>query len=113
MNFKVNNTIYKVKELDSPHNQVDYDEEAFGITVFSHGLIFLEKNLIPSVKRSTLIHELTHAHLMEYGISQEHKTIEEVCDFMGAFADTIVGMADKYFKKNGGTNVSKIKSKRD
>jgi hypothetical protein len=51
--------------------------------------------------------------LMEYGISQEHKTIEEVCDFMGAFADTIVGMADKYFKKNGGSYVSKIKSKRD
>ena len=29
MNFKINNTIYKVKELDSPHDQVDYEEEAF------------------------------------------------------------------------------------
>jgi Zn-dependent peptidase ImmA (M78 family) len=77
MKFKVNNTIYKVVELDSPHDQVGSDEEAWGITVFSQGLIFLEKNLIPSVKRSTLIHELTHAHLMEYGMNHECKNIEE------------------------------------
>jgi hypothetical protein len=111
MKFKINNTIYKVKELDSPHDQVDYDEEAFGITVFSHGLIFLEKNLIPSVKRSTLIHELTHAHIMEYAHHHEPITVEQLCDFMGAFADTIVSMTDKYFENKGGTNVSKTKSK--
>jgi Zn-dependent peptidase ImmA (M78 family) len=99
MNFKINNTTYKVKELNSPHDLIDSTDEAFGITVFSQGMIFLETNLIPSVKRSTLIHELTHAHLMEYGLNHECKNIEEVCDFMGAFADTIVGMADKYFKK--------------
>jgi len=98
MKVKVNQTVYTIKELHEPHNQIEVDgESAWGITVFSHGLIFLEKNLIPSVKRSTLIHELTHAHLMEYGLNHEHKTIEEVCDFMGAFADTIVQIADKYF----------------
>lgn len=107
MKFKINNTTYKVKELSNPQDQLDYDEEAFGITVFSQGLIFLEKNLIPAVKRSTLIHELTHAHLMEYGMNHEHKTIEEVCDFVGAFADSIVGMADRYFNNlnKGGKNV--------
>lgn len=99
MKFKINNTYYKVIELGDPHTKVDYEEEAFGITVFSQGLIYLEERLIPSVKRSTLIHELTHAHLMEYGLNHEHKTIEEVCDFMGAFADNIVAMADKYFNK--------------
>jgi hypothetical protein len=109
MKVKVNQTVYTIKELHEPHNEVEIDSEsAWGVTVFSHGLIFLEKNLIPSVKRSTLIHELTHAHLMEYGMNHEHKTIEEVCDFMGAFADTIVQIADKYF---GGEDVSKTKSK--
>jgi hypothetical protein len=109
MKVKVNHTVYTIKELHEPHNQIEVDgESAWGITVFSQGLIFLEKNLIPSVKRSTLIHELTHAHLMEYGLNHEHKTIEEVCDFMGAFADTIVQIADKYF---GGEYVSKTKSK--
>jgi Zn-dependent peptidase ImmA (M78 family) len=99
MKFKVNNTVYTVIELGEPHTKADYEEEAFGVTVFSQGLIYLEKNLIPSVKRSTLIHELTHAHLMEYGINHEHKTIEEVCDFMAAFADNIVKMANKYFER--------------
>lgn len=109
MKVKVNHTTYTIKELSEPHNQVEVDgESAWGITVFSQGLIFLEKNLIRSVKRATLIHELTHAYLMEYGMNHEHKTIEEVCDFMGAFADTIVQIADKYF---GGKYVSKTKSK--
>lgn len=99
MKFKINNTVYKVIELHDPHTKVDYEEEAFGITVFSQAIIFLESRLVDSVKRSTLIHELTHAHLMEYGMNHEHKTIEEVCDFMGAFADNIVTMADTYFRK--------------
>jgi hypothetical protein len=100
MKVKVNNTTYTIKELKNPHEAVvEMEELAWGVTVFSQGLIFIEKNLIPSVKRSTLIHELTHAFLMEYGVNHEHKTIEEVCDFMGAFADTIVGIADKYFKR--------------
>jgi len=109
MKVKINHTVYTIKELHEPHNEIEVDKDsAWGITVFSQGLIFIEKNLIPSVKRSTLIHELTHAHLMEYGLNHEHKTIEEVCDFMGAFADTIVQIADKYF---GGEDVSKTKSK--
>lgn len=100
MKVKINNTPYRIEEMGNPHFVTeDNDEVAFGVTVFSHGLIYLEKNLAPSVKRSTLIHELTHAHLMEYGMNHEHKTIEEVCDFMGAFADNIVAIADKYFVK--------------
>ena len=99
MKVKINNTIYSIEELNSPQDQGGFEEEAFGITIFSQGLIFLESNLIPSVKRSTLIHELTHAHLMEYGMNHEHKTVEEVCDFVGAFADNIVRIADKYFER--------------
>jgi Zn-dependent peptidase ImmA (M78 family) len=99
MKVKINNTTYTIKEISSPHELIDNEEVAFGVTIFSQGLIFLESNLIPSVKRSTLIHELTHAHLMEYGMNHEHKTVEEVCDFVGAFADNIVRIADKYFER--------------
>jgi len=102
MKVKINNTVYTIKEIKNPHEAVDHDEEAFGMTVFSQALIFLEKNLVPSVKRSTLIHELTHAFLMEYGANHEHKSVEEVCDIMGAYADNIVRIANRYF---GGKNV--------
>ena len=99
MKVKINNTIYKIVELKNPHDEIGEDEVVFGATIFSQGIIFLESRLVQSVKRSTLIHELTHAHLMEYGLNHEHKTIEEVCDFMGAFADNIVAIANKYFAK--------------
>lgn len=99
MTVKINNTTYKIIELKNPHEEIGEDEVIFGATVFSQGIIFLESRLVQSVKRSTLIHELTHAHLMEYGMNHEHKNIEELCDFMGAFADNIVAIADKYFKK--------------
>ncbi len=102
MKVKINNTVYTIKEISSPHEFIDNEEEAFGITIFSQALIFLEKNLVTSVKRSTLIHELTHAFLMEYGANHEHKSVEEVCDIMGAYADNIVRIADRYF---GGKNV--------
>ena len=99
MQVKINNTPYAIVELSRPHEEIGEEDVAFGVTVFSLGIIYLEKNLIKEVKRSTLIHELTHAHLMEYGMNHEHKTIEEVCDFMGAFADNIVAIADRYFTK--------------
>jgi Zn-dependent peptidase ImmA (M78 family) len=102
MKVKINNTKYTIKEVTDIHNHVEVDEEVWGATVFSVGMIFLEKNLVPSVKRSTLIHELTHAYLMEYGANHEHKSVEEVCDIMGAYADNIVRIADRYF---GGKNV--------
>ena len=107
MKTKINNTTYTIKEVHDIHDYVEVDEQVWGATVFSVGLIFIEKHLIASVKRSTLIHELTHAFLMEHGMNHEHKSIEEVCDFMGAHADRIVGIADKYFERlnKGGKHV--------
>ena len=44
------------------------------------------------LSRETVLHELA------YGICNERKTEEDLCNFVGAFADKLVYMADKFME---------------
>ena len=55
--------------------------------------IYISIELPNSLQRTTVIHELTHAFQFSYNIKADD--IEDMCDFMGMYADEIVALADK------------------
>lgn len=62
-----------------------------------------DKSTLANV-RSTIIHELTHAFMWEYGFNQVRFSYEVVCDFFGAYGDEIIAAADLVMKKGWGTS---------
>ena len=71
----------------------------FGFTDYLKQEIVLRGNLSKTLMYNTLLHELTHAFLFAYGLSNnETFNHEQICEFVGAYANDIVRIADKYLK---------------
>lgn len=63
--------------------------------------IYIWDSLSPQIKRSTLIHELTHAFEYQHGLrdrASENKH-EDLAEFVGLYGSQIVQMADELLEE--------------
>lgn len=94
--MKISNLIWEVVELPTNDTAINGD---YGKCVYVNQKIYIDKTLIPQHKRRVLIHEIAHAFVFSYLL--ENKTQyseEEVVEFVAAFGEQIIGLADEYFK---------------
>ena len=114
MKFTINNFNWKIKEvsqeqiktiLNKKRNTKDEDTKNtetryYGITYHDELTVYLDKDLHPDRKKSTLIHELVHCYIGTY-ITHQEKTYDEemVADIVSNSYDIIHKIVDKYFNK--------------
>lgn len=90
----------------------DLGTEYIGRTIQWKQRIVINKTISRQIMREVLIHELTHATLASQGrYFQNEFSVEDVCEFVGFNADSIIEKADcimemfkRYEKEGGGRN---------
>lgn len=110
--FKINNKHWEIIELENEdfiatrndykleeHSKPDDGNFVFGFCVYRYHKIYLNKAQCIDEKKSTLIHELTHAWLWTCGASYTQYEEEAVCDTISASYDTIHSIIEEYFVK--------------
>ena len=106
MKVKINNQTYTIKEVDDIGLISNESENIWGQCKYEDCEILIKKSLNLIRKKETLYHELTHAFMFEYGLSQANLTSEIVCDFIGAFGERMTEIVNKYFDKKQHTELS-------
>lgn len=101
MKFKINDSEWEIKEIDNEKmNIIENNSFDFihGTTRFSENIIYINEDT-PN-KRRTLIHELTHCFMYEYGHNQWDKSFnnEDVCEISASSHDLIHKIVEDYFK---------------
>lgn len=103
MKFKINNSEWQIKEISNADmNMIENSDlkETFthGTTQYSENTIYINADC--PCKRKTLIHELTHCFMYEYGHNQwnKHFNNEDVCEISASSHDTIHKIVEDYFK---------------
>lgn len=97
-----NYTIKKVSNvlMNKEVANTDTQQTFFGLCDYNANTIFLNDDMDKDRIKPTLIHELTHAFIFEFGHKQSEEFNEErVCDLFGAFAEEIMDITDKYLSK--------------
>lgn len=99
MKIQVNNLEWAVeyKNADSTELLID-NEPCLGYCSLLTQGIYIRKGMSRQLTRETVLHELAHCFMFSYGICNERKTEEDLCNFVGAFADKLVYMTDKFME---------------
>ncbi len=107
MEFYINGDKWTIEEesgdlLLKMYNE-QYSEEAcyvFGLTMKNEHKIYINKEICEAQKIKTLMHELTHCYVWEYGLYNVECFNEEmVCDLVSSSHDFINTIVTK-FKEN-------------
>lgn len=100
MKVKINKFYFAIREMkDESELQADKDIVLLGLTNYLKQEIILRSGMSKALLYETLIHELTHAFIFSYGYSNvEAFNHEQICEFVGVYADNIVQIANKYIK---------------
>lgn len=71
-----------------------------GCCDYVHHRIYIHKDLSLVQKVKTFKHELTHAIIEEYALSNDEGKLseEKVCDFMSIYGSEIESLTEHYFK---------------
>lgn len=85
INFKIKNVSWKIEFVHSDDTRLSHDDENLGKTHVTDKVIFIDNNLKTIDLSNTIIHELTHAFVWEYGFQQVDFNLEVVCDFIGNY----------------------------
>ena len=99
-------TMVEYDVIESGNNEyvyIDSDSNGtcqIGCCDYVHHRIFIHKELSLTQKIKTLKHELTHAIIEEYALSNDECKIseEKVCDFMSIYGSEIESLTEHYFK---------------
>ena len=99
MNVKINKVKYNIKYVSEVASEKD-GTVYLGLCSFITKEISIRKD--SKGKKKTIIHELTHAFMQEYGHNgYDNFDKERVADIVEAFAEEIVIMANKIIDKLG------------
>ena len=100
MKFIVNKLEWSIKHVNEDKVLLNHEDETFlGLTDYIKQTISIRKGMSEQLTRQTVIHELCHCFLFSFGISTESYDEEQVCNFFGSHADTILDLTDKFMKK--------------
>lgn len=80
-----------VNQHDETNNSIKGN---MGITKFSDRTILIDDSLKEPDLSATIIHELTHAFIWEYGFAQVEFSTEVVCDLFGVYGREIIKLTD-------------------
>lgn len=99
MKFKLNNSEWEIIECESDSDNLFANGNyRHGTCCFERNTIYIWRDLRKDRKISTLIHELTHAHIEAYGFySFEEFNHEQICEFNAAHVLSITKIAQEYF----------------
>jgi len=75
------------------------DRHILGSTYSNTLHIVILKDLPPTNFKKVLIHELTHAFIYSFGLDQVKKNDEVLCDFVSAYSEQILKVANDYLEK--------------
>lgn len=89
MTVKINKRYYTIK-FDTLE-----EERNIGLTLCKIGEIRLASEIDKDLLYSTIIHELVHAYLFEYGMPRDNYSQEDMCNFFGAYGTEIIENACK------------------
>lgn len=93
-------TIQNKRKANESENIKSLDTRYYGITYCDICTIYIDQDLSQNVKKSTLIHELTHCYIDNYIThTYESYSEEDVADIVSNSYDIIHEIVDKYFKK--------------
>jgi Zn-dependent peptidase ImmA (M78 family) len=101
MKFKINNREWEIKEISNEEMIVDTsDLDGFTHGTTEYSTLTININKSAPDKRKTLIHELTHCFMYEFGHNQHTKEFnhEDVCEICACSHDIIHEIVEKYFK---------------
>jgi Zn-dependent peptidase ImmA (M78 family) len=121
MKVKINKAIYTIKEIKDVAAYLgensNVNERVYGACSFEDRAIYITRDLQDGFKKDTLMHELAHAFMFEFGHDNRTYNLEMVCNMFGAFADIIVQTANKYMnrdmnKKKRGKNKKRSNAKK-
>ena len=91
----IKNVAYEIYFVDYCYMVVkEANEEAYGLTDYKLKTIQIRSDLHYNDIRATLIHEITHAYIEEYGFAGMVFDEENICNFMGAYATEITELVD-------------------
>lgn len=98
MEFKVNNLNWTIEYVEADKIYMNKEDDIYlGRTEYVPQRISIRTEMSSELTREAVIHELTHCFLFSYGIEGgENFDEESACRFMGAHADGIVKLADKF-----------------
>lgn len=103
MQFKMNNIIYTIKEVEQKdfwdYKGDEQDGYYYGQSHFQTQEVWIDKDLPIENKRKTLYHELTHVYIKEYLTSGDISPNEEtLCDISANSHDIIHEIVGSYFR---------------
>lgn len=89
---KINNYEYKVCIVGPNNDKLMMPDGKYhcGVTHYIENEIYIANNLPSETFINVLIHELTHAYIDSYGMSQVEWTEEIVADFVGTYLRNIL-----------------------
>lgn len=107
MNFKINNTAWKIvmknKEGLLEKYNSEHEREAlfvFGYTCYPKHEIWINQDMCFEQQLKTLKHELIHCYIWSYGMYNITEYNEEfICDLVSASNDFINEVVEKYKKQ--------------
>lgn len=88
----INGFAWNVFFVDKTHPELideNGEQDAYGITLFREGEIYIDSELPDGLMRKTIVHELMHAIAFSYGVDLECASEETICDFVGAHFDEL------------------------
>lgn len=108
MNFEMNNNVWKIKRISKQYLVDRYNSEhdekcyyAFGLTDYAQHIIYLNEEMCYEQQKKTLLHELMHCYLWEYGICDFTQFNEEdLCNFSASSHYIIHNIMKRYFEVN-------------
>ena len=99
MKIKIHDYNWTVELVDKTDEDLE-NGKFDGRTSYRRLRIVVDKDQAPDVIKETLLHELTHAYLgMQGRYNQKKLTVEEVCEFIGWNAESILNTAYKILKE--------------
>jgi Zn-dependent peptidase ImmA (M78 family) len=115
MKVKINKAAYTIKELKDILSYIGEDSNngekiVYGACSFEDRTVYIKRDLPKDLKKDTLIHELAHAFMFEFGHDNRSYNLEMVCNMFAAFGDTIVSITNKYMNKD--IKIKKVKNKK-
>ncbi|MDE7362955.1 MAG: hypothetical protein K2N38_13590 [Oscillospiraceae bacterium] len=88
----INGMEWAVHFVGKSHSALTDDsgtQDAYGVTLFRTGEIYIDSGLPKELMRQTVTHELVHALRFSYGECIDFESEEKICDFIAAHFDEL------------------------
>ena len=79
--IKIKNTDYIIVLVDDRHYKLE-EGNLYGLVDLYDKRIYIDRNYVNSF--TTIVHEVIHAMMFEYGMDDDNWNEEKICLFMGA-----------------------------